>query len=94
VAAASAANAGSGGGGGGATLQLSCAKGCAVRGCNFTGNAAPGANGGGLLANVSVYVLLLGPSSQCWTVGQTGQLECMSRSKPWQGCTASPSTVD
>ena len=55
AAAASAANAGSGGGGGGATLQLSCAKGCAVRGCNFTGNAAPGANGGGLLANVSCF---------------------------------------
>lgn len=61
MAAASAANAGSGGGGGGATLQLSCAKGCAVRGCNFTGNAASGANGGGLLANVSY----LGFSGRC-----------------------------
>lgn len=56
VAASASANSGSGGGGGGATLQLSCAKGCSVRGCNFTGNAAPQANGGGLLANVRIFL--------------------------------------
>lgn len=51
---ASTSNSGSGGGGGGATLQLSCVESCTVRGCNFTANNAPQANGGGLLANVSV----------------------------------------
>jgi hypothetical protein len=88
VAASSAANAGSGGGGGGATLQLSCAKGCAVRGCNFTGNAAPGANGGGLLANVRTFVTLVcggqrnkigtfvaGREQSCPSEATVGQLE-------------------
>jgi len=51
-------NAGSGGGGGGATLQLSCTDSCTVRGCNFTANTAPQANGGGFLANVSAALHL------------------------------------
>lgn len=53
-------NAGSGGGGGGATLQLSCTDSCTVRGCNFTANTAPQANGGGFLANVSAALHLYG----------------------------------